>query len=315
MDGVGAVCDYSFMPFDTARSQGSWSSRQPFSVHDGPNDDKLAKSVLNFHANYPNVVPSAAAQPLKRQLDAYKNMKRWERDQTVAQLVGRSVLGKSFYGSSTLSQPAPGNGPLDESVISQESNALSQVEDLAPFAKPPTRETSTEELAGEGSGRLRGVGPPRPPPFPRPVMPVLSRQASPYRAESILQSNLTWNQFYGSGPSRGPAGMGERGSDLPSVLLSVLKQQDLNLDDNILWFARYQHERAHHPAALERSLLAFAQRERMQTESPPRLRSRGNSVEFKLDGMAVHSPGLGGYASGEDSAVRSDSQDIEMASL
>lgn len=104
VDGVGAVCDYSLLEGNASQTgsmagpqrkdggggpgggAGGGEGGHDMGVHssrhlhrnydvDGPNDAKLERSMLAFQQNYPNVLPSVAAQPLRQRLDAYKNMK------------------------------------------------------------------------------------------------------------------------------------------------------------------------------------------------------------------------------------------------
>lgn len=42
---------------------------------DKPTDGKLEKSFLNFQQSYPNLAPSASAQPFLRRFDAFKGIK------------------------------------------------------------------------------------------------------------------------------------------------------------------------------------------------------------------------------------------------
>lgn len=270
-----------------------------------------------------------------------------ERDQSIGALLGRSGLGRSLFD-----HPVGGQSVLDDSqpqtihTASSDSNDPSDPlsGDICAKAKgtyctpplpPPIGSPSDRRYMHKGYSSLPRVPehddynedafPPRPmhtvhssgsmqashsnysssaaypPPF--------SRQTSPFRDSFLMRQSQVQQPQEAVDPM------------LPSVLLSVFRQQRIEYENDFYWLAKFQHEKVSNAAGLESSLLAFANAGGQGGRSPGRPPRTAEGVTFKLDnpGARIQSPNLDSLDGNESPVVEkgmgSGQGDVEMASL
>lgn len=144
-----------------------------------------------------------------------------------------------------------------------------------PSFMQPIRTGSTDSAEGFAA---RSVGMPS---FPN--KPFFRRNrsgdstASPRRIEmSHLRQNRSRSLLYDSVAATSVAGGGSHmyassvdgfgsGGDMPSVLMSVLRAENIDYENDFYWLNKFNHERRHRPQSLEQSMQKQMQRQHQQS--------------------------------------------------
>mmetsp|Transcript_9901 Transcript_9901/g.16301 ORF Transcript_9901/g.16301 Transcript_9901/m.16301 type:complete len:1086 (-) Transcript_9901:92-3349(-) len=98
IDGIGAVCDYSL--FNVAEYGDENFCTENSGILDKsqrPNDGKLEKSMLNFHQAHPNYDGGDGARALFGRLNAFRELKKMQREQVLVS----TVMDKSITYSAS----------------------------------------------------------------------------------------------------------------------------------------------------------------------------------------------------------------------
>lgn len=187
--------------------------------------------------------------------------------------------------------------PFPSGLIREQSNEMEyeyDKSDMPAFATKPSLVTSTYigGLSFEAHSPAMSEGENSVSPVMKP--PAIQRQTSDDVAGMLARpSNIEFSQFpqgmYSTQlhDARSPGSA----SDLPSVLMSVFRQQNIDYQNDFYWLAKFQHDKFRDPQELERSIAMF---QSQKMGSPPLSRTgmpRSGSLPNNMqDRSKVFSP-------------------------
>lgn len=121
-------------------------------------------------------------------------------------------------------------------------------------------------------------------PFPRfdgqPATVNTASSSLPYR--SGIYRNPASDLFTSTIPGLGGDGL-SNSADLPDVLRSVLREQNIDFRNDFYWLNRFHSENRQNPAEMERSLLQFRQHQQLMRSN----RRQGSVPELRLPGSLI----------------------------
>ncbi len=133
-----------------------------------------------------------------------------------------------------------------------------------PF-QPPRSEECRDTTRGRPSNfaptpnrRVRGQQSSHSP--PRIEMSALHQ----HRSRSLLHDSSAAG---GSSSRYFPSSVTSSRNDLPSVLLSVLRAENIDYENDFYWLAKFNHERRHNPQLLEQSLMRHSMAQQQEGDS------------------------------------------------
>lgn len=251
VDGIGAVCDYSLFDFDRYGSV-------TFGPAEGGREDdkqkpangKMEQSFVSFKGAHPDWAGDERSQGMLDRLAAFRAAKEAERDGAIAGALQQSLLlqgGRSVMGAAQADdvvfaqQQQQQQGRLPSAVDAQQGGAgappgvkqgvwgpLGYVAADAAPAKTRARQSALSVVGASNISHSSSA-------FPNPMM---------QRSALLQQSGATFALNRSDGDAL----------NLPSILRSILKQENIDYENDFYWMTRFQQERAVDPVSMERSL-------------------------------------------------------------
>lgn len=258
--GIGVVCDYSLFEFakygdcsycspDTQIPQNNPNTQNnnldPKTTQKSEvlNFGKLEKSFLNFKQTYPNLDHTQLQLvPLSQDENVAVSgfMNRFGLFKELKKEMKMQGL-KSILEMSEVELPPPTIAAVDSPEEKQGEQQAQQTQEgdmiKSTYLHPPSHSHPPSSF---------------PPPFP------LHMQ----RSTSSQSSHLNFNNT--------------SASELPQILLSVLREQNIDYQNDFYWLARFHAEKQRQPRELEQSMLLFRERSMMRSQIPQRQPSPGS---------------------------------------
>jgi hypothetical protein len=296
VNGIGAICDYSLLELD------KYGDNQFGSVPEGAdatplerlNFGKLEKSFLNFKQTYTGLVPDKTAHRFQDTLSCYKEIKREQRGNLLSSIIetqpyhqrSQSSIGSDFSGNEVTSTNVSPRRP--DQPFARSNIVTSTFYD----DRQQERKSDGAEMGNMHSPELRSL------PFPK--IETSSTQQTSFGMARIpiqRQSSQTRSYLFSSTIPSGNSLLDQ--TELPDVLLSVLREQNIDYRNDFYWLNRFHAENRQNPVEMGRSILQFRQQQHQQ-QMLQQYQSGDGRIARELSNDSAGAPSLnlpGGHSS------------------
>merc|ERR1711991_159982 len=246
VEGVGDVCDYSLFKFEDYGDQdfGTEVEGKEGTKHK-LKDGKLEKSILNFHLAHPHWNATEAGKSFVARLKNYKDVTTRNTNDMMASLLEKSIMNGSHYLAPTHGGPVDGvtagmTSPADMDNANATANTDKKSNDQQ-REQPPQENTRPSVVSNSvsASSPLKDI-------FLSPPRDLLDKSTGGQSASAAFAS-------FSASPNQ-PVATDSMLADLPSVLMSIMKQENIDYHNDFYWLTKFQQQRKADPVLFENSL-------------------------------------------------------------
>ena len=268
VEGVGDVCDYSLFNFEDYGDQEFGTEVEgtegtPHKLKDG----KLEKSIINFHLAHPQWNATEGGKSLMARLKNYKEVTTQNTNEMMASLLEKSIMGGSTFstvdgvGAGAVNVNADAGGVATAtatatatSTATNNNTNINTNTTTSPADVPPGNQQ--KEQASQAI-------PPKPHLTP---MSASVSASSPLKElflslpRGMMNKSTGGQQSLSAAFSSYPASPPQPGAsssimaNLPSVLMSILKEENIDYKNDFYWLTKFQQQRRTDPVLFENSL-------------------------------------------------------------
>jgi hypothetical protein len=230
LDGVGAICDYSLMELDIYGDEdfGTVIDRGRVSDRDRPHDGKLEQSYMSFQQQHPTWAGNPTGRNLMNKINDYKLQVEDERQSMISSTLYQSMnLMRSHHAPPA---PAPhGHGPLPAPL---HSHAFSPNAPMNSDHRPQAAASAGAAMAQQDSVPSLDLfseqesAPLSPLPSCGGDLPMFAQNS-----QSLAAASTFLFSAMGSGG-------GSALDNMPSVLRSVLRKENIDYENDFYWLTK-----------------------------------------------------------------------------